>query len=418
MNPDAIVIGGGIIGCSTAWQLARRGMRVTVIEREARVGMGSTARSTAIVRQRYSHPAAMALAFEGLRWWERWDELTPADEHGRRAQLRKCGVLFLLPAGEPSTPALAATMRSLGIAVELLGRDALAARFPALTFAADEAVEGLHETESGYVDAPERATLDCARAAAAAGATLLTGRRLVQVLTEWKDGSLSVTGVRTESNEVLRAPVVINCAGPHSGWVNLVARSPQPLATAPLRQAVLHGTSRWLAAAPGPLPVIADLMHGYYLRPDPERVRIGAVWAQDETEFVPDPDMADPTVDRETLARRLAAARQRLPALELDQTMGLTGLYDVTVQDWYPLVDRTDTRGYFVAIGTSGAWFKAAPVIGWLAANVVSATLEGHDLDHDPLELALPLTGYRFPMSLFSRRRAPVPLTYGGGVLG
>lgn len=418
MNSDAIVIGGGIIGCSTAWQLARRGMRVTVLEREARVGLGSTARSTAIVRQRYSHPAAMALALEGLRWWERWPELVPADEQGRRALLKRSGVLFLLPAGEPSTPGLAATMRSLGIDVERLDRDALARRFPTMTFGENEAVEGLHELEGGYVDAPERATLDTARAAAAAGAHILTGHRLAQVLTTWRDGALAVTGVRTDRNELHEAPVVVNCAGPHSGWVNLVARSPQPLATAPLRQAVLHATSRWLAAAPGPMPVIADLLNGFYLRPDPERVRIGVVWAQDETDYVPDPDQADPTVDRDTLQRRLAAARRRLPELEVEGVMGLMGLYDVTVQDWYPVVDRTDTHGYFVAIGTSGAWFKSAPVIGWLAAAIVTAALEGHDLDQEPLELALPVTGYRFPMALFSRRRPPVPLTYGGGVLG
>jgi sarcosine oxidase subunit beta len=97
---------------------------------------------------------------------------------------------------------------------------------------------------------------------------------------------------------------------------------------------------------------------------------------------------------------------------------GLVGVYDVTVQDWYPIVDKTSTRGYFVAIGTSGAWFKAGPVIGRLAAEMVAAGLEGRDTDRDPLEVTLPLTGYRFPMGLFSRARRPVELQFGGGVLG
>ena len=216
MRSDAIVIGGGIIGCSTAWQLARRGMRVTLLEREARVGLGSTARSTAIVRQRYSHPAAMALALEGLRWWEQWSEMVPADERGVRAELRRSGVLFLLPAGEPSTPSLLASMRSVGVKAELLDRDTLARTFPAFHFPADERVEGLYEPEGGYVDAPERATLDAARAAAAAGTTVLTQCRLERVLTTWRNGALAVTGVRTDRNEVHEAPVVINCAGPHS----------------------------------------------------------------------------------------------------------------------------------------------------------------------------------------------------------
>lgn len=77
MTYDALVVGGGILGCSTAWELAARGLKVLVIEREHTVGHGSTSRSTAIIRQRYSHRAAMALALEGLRTWERWSETVP-----------------------------------------------------------------------------------------------------------------------------------------------------------------------------------------------------------------------------------------------------------------------------------------------------------------------------------------------------
>jgi glycine/D-amino acid oxidase-like deaminating enzyme len=118
------------------------------------------------------------------------------------------------------------------------------------------------------------------------------------------------------------------------------------------------------------------------------------------------------------VAERLAAARARVPGLEIEPGETVLGAYDVTVQDWYPIVDRTDTHGYFVAIGTSGAWFKAAPVLGELAARMVVAALEGQDTDREPLTVALPNTGYDFPMELFSRRRRPIPLAYGGGVLG
>jgi len=419
MKADALVIGGGILGCAAAWHLARRGVQVVVIERESAAGHGSTARSTAIVRQRYTHPAAMALALEGLRTWERWGDLVPADENGRRAALVKAGVLFLLPRGEASTETLARAMRSVGIAVERLDRDSLARSFPALAFDEREPVEGLFEPEGGYVDDPTRATEDVARAAVAAGATFRYETRLVSVLTEWENGSLAVRGVRTHLGETIESPVVVNCAGPHSGWVNLLAHSPLRLTTAPLKQVVLDGHSPGLRSLPGRLPVIADLIHGFYLRPDPERTRIGAVWQRDETEFIADPDLADDhPVDPAILTSRLAAARRRLPGLEVLVASPLVGVYDVTVQDWYPIVDRTATRGYFVAVGTSGAWFKAGPMIGQLAAEMVTASLAGRDTDREPLEVTLPLTGYRFPMTLFSRARAPIELSYGGGVLG
>lgn len=417
-STDIVVIGAGILGASAAWHLAQQGLQVVVLDREAQPGLGSTSRSTAIIRQRYSHPAAMALALEGLRTWERWDSLVPADSAGSRAHLVRTGVLFLLPAGEPSTSRIARDMLGLGIAVEHLDRAKLAARFPAMRFPNGEAVEGLHETEGGFVDDPTRASADAARAAQAAGARFQLGETIAEVLTVWEGGQPRVTGVRTARGDTLAAAAVVNCAGPHSGHVNLLARTPLPLTTAPLRQQVIDARAPALGRLPGPLPVVADLLNGFYARPDAARFRVGAVWPQDEREFVPDPDAGSERVGDDYFATKLEALHRRMPDVELEAVGGKVGYYDVTVQDWYPIVDRTDTRGYFVAIGTSGAWFKAGPVIGWMLAQTVAAALAGRDTDANPLELTLPHTGHPFPMSLFSRHRRPVALEYGGGVLG
>ena len=278
--------------------------------------------------------------------------------------------------------------------------------------------QNLHEPEGGYVDDPRQATRDAARAAEAAGARFVMGTRVVEVLTAWSGGGQVVRGVRLESGDRIESPVVLNCAGPHSGWLNLIARTPLALNTAPLRQVVVDARAPSLEKLSEPLPVIADLLRGFYLRPDPECCRIGAVWPQDETEFLADPDDPGDKASPELIERRVSAARGRVPGLEVEGARGLIGVYDVTIQDWYPIVDRTDTRGYFVAIGTSGAWFKAGPVLGLLAAQVIRQNLDGVDNDLRPLEVTLPLTGYRFPMSLFSRRRRPIRLEYGGGVLG
>ena len=51
---DAVVLGGGVIGCSTAFALASRGAKVALLERELQVAAGTTSRSSGIIRTHYS----------------------------------------------------------------------------------------------------------------------------------------------------------------------------------------------------------------------------------------------------------------------------------------------------------------------------------------------------------------------------
>ena len=65
---DAIIIGGGIMGCSTAFQLAKRGVKVALLEKGT-IGAGSTGRSSAIIRQHYSNELMVRLAIRGFLSW-------------------------------------------------------------------------------------------------------------------------------------------------------------------------------------------------------------------------------------------------------------------------------------------------------------------------------------------------------------
>src|SRR2546430_3843345 len=55
-SADAVVVGGGVVGCSIAYHLARRGATVVVLERET-IGSQSTGRCAGGVRQQFSSPA-------------------------------------------------------------------------------------------------------------------------------------------------------------------------------------------------------------------------------------------------------------------------------------------------------------------------------------------------------------------------
>ena len=75
---DVIIIGAGVMGCAAAFELARRGMEVVVLER-ATVGAGGTGRSSAIVRQHYSNETTARMALYSVGVFQEFDERVGGD---------------------------------------------------------------------------------------------------------------------------------------------------------------------------------------------------------------------------------------------------------------------------------------------------------------------------------------------------
>ena len=118
-----------------------------------------------------------------------------------------------------------------------------------------------------------------------------------------------------------------------------------------------------------------------------------------------DPDvyhdgMTDPVHERQVLRQM-----KRFPGVRMDRAKGLGALYDVTMADWYPIIDKTDLPGWYVAMGTSGSSFKTAPMIGKLVASLVVECEGGRDHDRDPVVLDLPRSGLTVDASFLSRLR-------------
>ena len=67
---DAVVIGGGIIGCAIAYELAKGGRKVACVEKNPVAGSGSTCNSCAIIRTHYSTLNGAALAKSNYPFWE------------------------------------------------------------------------------------------------------------------------------------------------------------------------------------------------------------------------------------------------------------------------------------------------------------------------------------------------------------
>jgi sarcosine oxidase subunit beta len=95
ISQRAVVIGAGVIGCSIARALALSGMAVTIVDRAAGAGMGSTSASSAIVRFHYSTFAGVAVAWESKHGWEDWPDLLGTTDPAGTARYVRTGALVL-----------------------------------------------------------------------------------------------------------------------------------------------------------------------------------------------------------------------------------------------------------------------------------------------------------------------------------
>ena len=422
---QACVIGAGVIGCAVALELRRHGMDVTVIDKNGDAGHGSTAASCGIVRRFYSQPGMIAMAHEGWHIWADWRAFV-GDIEGELIEFPRPGMVFIPPRLDASVLATAGEMQRLGIKAHVLTRAEAAARFPFLDLTSfypatpvddprffepsTQPLEGVvWEEDAGYVVFPALAAQNLRQAAARAGVEF----RFHQEVAAITPGATRRFAVRLASGAALAMDVVVNVAGPHSAIVNRMAGVTLPLETRPLRREV-HAQANPLFESGESLPIVGDLDGGIYFRPESRGrdIIVGSTDPQcDVLEFIDDPDTVDRGVTQLYRERQSLRLMKRVPAVTMGRPRGVADLYDVTVQDWYPIVDRTDLPGYYVCIGTSGSSFKTAPVLGMLTAQIIDACEHGRDTDATPLQFELPHIGRTIDTHFLARHRGALQTT-------
>ena len=394
-----------------------------MLDRNGEVGHGSTSASCGIVRRFYSQPGMTAMAHESAQVWGDWGGyLGPIDED--LAVFKRPGMAFLLTAVTDELRARLAGMHEIGVPAELLTSDELKERFPWLDLASQhpprsiddpdflEARDGpriegaVFEKDSGYVVSPGLATHNLRLAGEREGVRFALNREVRSM----SGGDGARFRLELSDGSTVESDVVVNVAGPHSSRVNALAGVTLPLETRPLVREVHALENPLRGTTPGQmLPVVGDLDGGIYFRPEAgDRALIVGTTdpSCDELEWADDPDEARTALSQRYRERQCLRAMKRFPELKLGPMKGVTSLYDVTVQDWYPIVDKTDRSGYYVCIGTSGSSFKTAPVLGSLMAQIVTASEQGRDVDEAPLQLELPRIGRTIDTAFLSRRRA------------
>jgi sarcosine oxidase subunit beta len=419
-NKSVVVVGAGVIGCSIGLELARTGWSVTVVDKGSTPGCGSTSASSAMVRFNYDSLPEAALAWEAAARWNQWEKHLGAADPAGMAQYVRTGLLVLDGELLDRETALG-HMRTLGIRFEELDASAIRERFPALDparlgpacrvedehFWDDPSGElgGFVQEDSGFVNDPTLAAHNLAHAAETAGATFRWRSQVAGVL---QQGG-RVTGVALADGETLPASVVVNAAGPWSVALNTMAGVLDDFHTS------TRAVEQEVISVPAPKGFtlddggtgVHDPDFATYFRPHPGgTIVVGSFEPPcDPLVFLDDADDAAPAVTAATWEVQSLRLARRLPELQVpSQKSGVVSAYDVT-DDWIPLYDRTSLGGYYVAIGTSGHQFKAAPFVGELMSTLIAAVEDGHDHDADPLVVRGSWTGVDVPLAHFSRRR-------------
>lgn len=417
---DAVIIGGGIMGCSIALELARRGYSPLVVDKGTGPGAGSTSSSSAIIRFNYSTPDAVKLAWESAHMWSKWAGYLGVTDESGMAQVLRTGMLVL---DSPATPLanVQELFDTVGVPFESLNTTELHERFPSLDvgryyppkpvdddgFWDDNHGElvAYFTPDAGFIDDPALAAHNLMVAATMAGATFRFHTEVVGI--SRRDGHVSA--IQLAGGEIVSCPIVVNAAGPYSSKVNALAGLTRDhgVTTRALRQEVdvLPAPQGFSMNDGGVIVTDADL--GTYFRPHPGgTIIVGGVEPDcDALEWIDDPDTYNSSPTPEVWEAQTTRVARRLPDIGVPaRPTGLAALYDVST-DWVPIYDRSDLDGFYLAIGTSGNQFKNAPMVGLIMADIIEACGSGHDHDADPISVSCPLTGNVINAGHFSRTR-------------
>src|SRR5919108_1938314 len=180
---DIVIIGGGVMGASEAYHLAKYGVKnIVLLEKEELFGTGATGRCAGGVRYQFSTEINIRLSLESLPMLECFQE-----EIGQDVNYRQCGYLLIATNEKDATTFRhnVELQNRLGVQTQLLSGDEVRARLPLMKF--EDALAGTFNQKDGLVD-PNSVVAGYVSAAQTLGVKALT--------------RLEVTGIRLRRDEV------------------------------------------------------------------------------------------------------------------------------------------------------------------------------------------------------------------------
>jgi sarcosine oxidase subunit beta len=341
---EVVIVGGGVMGASAAYHLARAGVRDVVLLEADELASGSSGKPLGGVRAQFSDRANVELGARSLAAFRAF-----ADEVGVDIGLQRVGYLFVLrdPADVGPFEAGVAVQNELGVGTRMIPVAEALSLCPYLSPA--ELVAASWSPDDGFAR-PTDVVRGYAAAAGRLGADVVTGARVVGI--DVAGGRAVVT---TSRGDAYAAPTVVCTAGAWSEAVGAMVGVDLPIR--PVRREVAFTGP--LTPPPAGVPFTIDYTSTAYFHAD-ESGGLLLGWA--------DPEQAagfDRTVSTGWHAGLRSALRRFAPSLsDAPLSRGWAGLYEVT-PDFNALVGEASPGFRFLyAAGFSGHGFLQAPAIG------------------------------------------------------
>ena len=365
---EVVIVGGGVIGLSIAYHLAKRGLKdVVVLERESTVGAGSTGRCAGGFRHQFSTEINIKLSLLSisklLQFTEELDQ--PIDIH-------QDGYLFLLqnPHDIESFRQNMNLQCRFGVPVESLTPGEIGRVFPNTELTTDDILAATYCAKDGVSD-PAGVTEGYRRNAQRLGVTIRTEEEVVGIEVD----AGRVKGVRTNKDR-LSAPIIVNAAGPYAAKVGEMAGIEIPVV--PLRRFIW--ITKPFAGAPKRWTLVIDFSTGFYFH----RESGGVLFGMGNREEGPTFDLG---VDWKFFDKVMEIAMHRFPPIgEAAIKNAWAGSYEMS-PDAHPILGQAPgLDGFVLANGFSGHGFQHAPAVGQLIAEEI-VDGKAHTLDISALSI-------------------------------